>query len=442
MDWMNENSKATTGERIKPVSALYRIANNAIALFALQGLAYLISFLTIPYLLRTLGTSSFGSIAFANSVMAQFVLLTDFGFASSATRLVAIYADDRKRLGSLFSEVMGVKFILLGVSASVCCVLVLCFAKFRPDRVILAVAFLQVFGAVLFPSWLFQGMERMRLITGISLATRLLATGLIFLLVRGPGDTVLCVACQSAGALVQGAIAIYFAVAILKIKPQIPTVDAMWQQFKDSFHPFLGASLGNLVGGSSVLFLGMFKSMAVVGTYAAVERTARAEVTALLPISQAAYPHLSQRFHEGLQQGNRAMIKLCTYLLGGSLLLVSGVALFSRPILQLLYGAKLLSQAHLFSSFSIWAFLSLLNTLLGLHYLIASGHAKSYGRSVFWSATTTVLLFAGLIPRFGSWGALTAVVVGELVQTGLMLRTIYLINTRAGDSPDQKVGLT
>ena len=124
------------------------------------------------------------------------------------------------------------------------------------------------------------------------------------------------------------------------------------------------------------------------------------------------------------------MQRLCLYLLGGAFVFVGLIALFSRPILHLLYGAKLLSQSHLFACFSIWSFLSLLNTLLGLHYLIASGHAKQYGRSVFWSALTTVALFLALIPKFGSWGSLTAVIVGELVQTALMLVTVMDINRK------------
>jgi polysaccharide transporter, PST family len=290
------------------------------------------------------------------------------------------------------------------------------------------VAFLQVVGNVLFPSWLFQGLERMRLITVISITARLISTGVIFLLVHGPADTVVSMACQSGGVLLQGMIALYFATVVLGIRPGRTSWEEIREQIKESFHPFLGASMGNLVGGSSVLFLGMYKDMSTVGGYAAIERTARAEVMAMLPASQAAYPHIAQRFHEGLAIGNRAVLRLFTWLLGGAFIFVGAIALFSRPILHLLYGAKLQGQEHLFACFSVWSFFSLLNTLLGLHYLIASGHSKEYGQSVFWSAASTILLFVTLIPRLGSWGALLAVIAGEVVQTLLMLRSVIAIN--------------
>jgi PST family polysaccharide transporter len=422
------NAKGKTDPQMARGGSLRRIADNALSLFALQGLTYLVTFLTVPYLLRTLGNSNFGSIAFANTIMAQFVLLTDFGFASSATRLVAIHVKEGKQLGTLFSAVMTVKVMLLVFSAIIVAVLALWVPRFHADRGVLAVAFLQVIGSVLFPSWLFQGLERMRLITIISIVARLISSGLLFLLVHGPQDMVLSMACQSGGVLLQGLIAIYFAFFVLHIKPARPSLSEIRYQVKDSFHPFLGASMGNLVGGSSVLFLGMFKNMATVGNYAAIERTARAEVMAMLPASQAAYPHVTQRFHESLRAGNRVFLRLCAYLLGGAFVFVGSIALFARPILHLLYGTRLLAEAHLLATFSIWSFLSLLNTLLGLHYLIASGHAKAYGRSVFWSALVTVILFVTMIPHFGSWGSLISVLAGELVQTVLMLTVIVKIN--------------
>lgn len=196
--------------------------------------------------------------------------------------------------------------------------------------------------------------------------------------------------------------------------------------------------MGNLIGGSSVLFLGFFKDMSTVGSYAGIERTARAEVMAMLPASQAAYPHMSQRFHDGLEHGNRAMLKLCAYLLGTALVFVGTIALFSKSILHLLFGNKLIAQAHLFSGFSIWSFLSLLNTLLGLHYLIASGHSKEYGRAVFWSSLITIGMFLLLIPHFVGWGALSAVVVGELVQTAMMIVSIITINKKNSKIPIEK----
>lgn len=408
-----------------------RIADNAVSLFALQGLTYLISFLTIPYLLRTLGTDHFGSVAFTSAVVWQMIVVTDFGFGSSATRLAAMHAGDKDRLNAIFGAVTGVKLLLMLGSGCVLLLLIFSAHRFYAERWLFAIAFLQVPASVFSPAWLLQGLERMRFIAGASIAARLCSAALIFALVHSPSDAALAVACQTFGVVLQGIVAFCFVLFVLRIRGTLPTRADIWAQAKDSFHPFLGASMGNLIGGSSVLFLGFFKDLATVGSYAAIERTARAEVFLLLPASQAAYPYVSQQFQKGLPFGNRAMKKLCTSLLSGAFLLVGAVALFARPILHLLYGDKMAGQVPLFASFSVWAFFSLVNTLLGLHYLIASGHAKAYGRSIFWSALLTVALFLTLIKPLAGWGALASVVAGELLQAALMLLAIRKINTDA-----------
>ena len=405
-----------------------RLADNAASLFALQGLTYLISFLTFPYLLRTLGAAHFGSVAFANAVVAQMILLTDFGFGSSATRLVAMHAGEKDRLNAILGAVTGVKLLLMLGAGLVLLLLMFGVPKFHGVRFLLAIAFLQVLGSVFSPNWLLQGLERMRFIAIASVLARLSSAMLIFVLVRGPGDAAVAVACQSFGAILQGAVAFGFVLSVLRLRGTLPTRADLWAQAKDSFHPFLGASMGNLIGGSSVLFLGFFKDLATVGSYAAVERAARAEVFVMLPASQAAYPYIAQQFQQSLAAGNRAMRKLCTWLLSGALVLVGAIALFAKPLLHLLYGNSMAGQVHLFASFSVWAFFSLVNTLLGLHYLIASGHPKAYGRSIFWSALLTVALFLVLIRPLAGWGALGAVVAGELLQTALMLLAIRKIN--------------
>ena len=405
-----------------------RIVDNAASLFALQGLTYLISFLTFPYLIRTLGPGRFGSVALVNAVVAQMILLTDFGFSASATRLVAIHAQEKDRVNAIFSAVTGVKLLLMLCSGLLLLLLIVVAPKFRAERFLLAIAFLQVPANVFSPTWLLQGLERMRFIAIASVVARLCSAGLIFLLVHAPGDVAVAVACQSFGAVLQGAIALFFVIFVLKLRSTRPTRSELWAQAKDSFHPFLGSSMGNLIGGSSVLFLGFFRDLTTVGSYAAIERAARAEVFVMLPASQATYPYIAQQFRLGYAFGNRAMLKLCVYLLSGALLFVGAIALFSKPILHLLYGETMAAQAPLFGFFSVWAFLSLVNTLLGLHYLIASGHSKVYGRSIFWSALLTVVLFLVLIRPLGGWGALTAVVAGEVLQAALMLLAIWKIN--------------
>ena len=151
------------------MSALKR---NMLSLFTLQGAAYLLPLIAIPYLVRVLGPTAYGRIAFAQAFVQYFVLLTDYGFNLSATRSIALTKGDRRALSRIFSSVIAAKLCLAAVGW---CVLELA-CLFSPDlarhHALFVVCYLAVLGNALFPVWLFQGIERMGYITAFSIAAR------------------------------------------------------------------------------------------------------------------------------------------------------------------------------------------------------------------------------------------------------------------------------
>jgi PST family polysaccharide transporter len=407
-----------------------RLMDNIFSLYSLQGLNYLLPLVVTPFLVRRLGADRFGAVAFAVATMQQFVMLTDFGFNFSATRYVAIHKDDVAAVSRCFSAVMTVKLLLVGLSAAILAVLLETIPKMHAEWRVFLVGFLMVAGNALFPSWAFQGLERMRFVAIATAAARLALIPLVFVVVHGPGDYLKAAGLQSGSYLLSAAIGFPLLYRIYPLKWRWPGWRAMGHEMRESFHPFLGAAMGNLIGGSSVLFLGMFKGLAVVGGYSAMERVARAEVMGFAPMMQAVYPHVSGKFASSHAEGRRSMVKWTALPLVLGAIGMGGVAIFARPLVELAYGAKLLPYAHVLQWFSLWAFLALANNLLGVQYLLSSGNSKPFGWSVTVSALVTVALFLILIPRTVTGGALIAVIAGEAVQLGIGLWSIGRIERR------------
>jgi PST family polysaccharide transporter len=62
-----------------------RLFENSLSLFALQAANYILPFITIPYLIRILGTEKFGLTVFASAMMQYLAVFTDYGFNFTAT---------------------------------------------------------------------------------------------------------------------------------------------------------------------------------------------------------------------------------------------------------------------------------------------------------------------------------------------------------------------
>nr|WP_269459748.1 oligosaccharide flippase family protein [Dialister massiliensis] len=63
------------------------LVENIFSMLTLRGLEYILSFLLVPYMLRTLGPTNYGAIAFMQSVVAYFNLFIDFGFPNCNNKL-------------------------------------------------------------------------------------------------------------------------------------------------------------------------------------------------------------------------------------------------------------------------------------------------------------------------------------------------------------------
>ena len=95
-----------------------KFITNFFSLATLQGLNYILPLLTLPYLVRILGTEKFGILAFATAIVSYFIVLTDYGFNFTATREVSLNRESSEKLDEIFSSVMTVSYTHLTLPTS------------------------------------------------------------------------------------------------------------------------------------------------------------------------------------------------------------------------------------------------------------------------------------------------------------------------------------
>ncbi len=153
-----------------------KIIKNFLSLFTLQCLNYILPLMTIPYLARVLGAENYGKTIFAMAIIINFQVICDYGFNMSATRNISINRENKSEIEHIFSAVISIKCIFTIIGAVILTIMIFIIPRLKEDYMLYYFTYISVVGNVLFPVWLFQGIEDMKYITYINVAVKLIST--------------------------------------------------------------------------------------------------------------------------------------------------------------------------------------------------------------------------------------------------------------------------
>lgn len=388
------------------------LKRNIISLFTLQGAAYLLPLIAIPYLVRVLGPSGYGRIAFAQAFVQYFVLLTDYGFNLSATRSIALERNDPEALSRIFSSVILAKLGLAALGWGLLELACAAFPGLGSQRVLFSVCYAAVLGNALFPVWLFQGIERMGYITAFSVAARSITVLGIFMLVKGSGDMVVAAALLSAPALLSAALALPMIPRIARIRWVCPPLSEVRRAFAQGWHIFTATFGGALYNNSNTFVLGLVAPAPVVGYFAAADKLIRAVQGLIYPVSEAAYPHVAVLATRSRESAFRFVGKLLGLLSIGTTIAAVFLYFGATPIVRLALGSSFTPAAQIVRMLAPWPLLIALNVIFGALFVVQLG----LGRLLTLSIVLPGLLHVALLYPVARY-------LGPLGVAGFMLLT-------------------
>jgi len=308
-----------------------KVFNNAFFLTIIQTVNYLLPLITVPYLVRVLGTERFGFIAFAGSLMAYFQIIIDYGFNLSATREVSLHKKDTPWLSNHFFSVLAVKSTLALICLAVLGIIVFGIPRFHNESLFYFLLFIGLVGNILFPVWFFQGMEEMGYITFFNLIARLITTVLYFVLIKTPNDYLWMAWLGVIASWSTGVASIIFALKRYSIRFFVPGLASYKACLAGGFRIFITQISVSLFTNTNTFLLGLFTNNVVVGHYAIGEKIVRAVVFLSAPIGGAIYPRVSVLFGESKERALGFLRKI----------LIAGIGFFGLMSGVLFVGADL-----------------------------------------------------------------------------------------------------
>jgi polysaccharide transporter, PST family len=399
-----------------------RLAGNIFSLGVLQSANYILPLLTLPYLVRVLGPEYFGLLAFATATNAYFMLITDYGFNLSATRQVSIHRDNQDKVNEIFSSVMMIKTGLMIISFGLMLLLVFSFEKFSQHWKVYFITFGLVIGQVLFPVWLFQGMERMKYITYLNISSKAFFTVSIFIFVEEQADYLLVPLLTSMGFIVTGIWSLYL------VKKEF-SVSFIWQnsstlklQLTEGWHIFFSSMAISLYTIFTTFLLGLFTNNTVVGYFAGANKIVQGINGLVSPISHAIYPLICKKMQENKQAG-LAFIHKTTWVVGTGMFIVSFLLFYlAEPIVNLLLGQEYQQSILLLQIMAFLPFLVVLSNMMAVQGLYSLGLYKLVSKyTLFVSLLHVVLLSISTLYLY-EYGAVFTMVFSEIL---IVLLSMY-----------------
>lgn len=398
-----------------------RLVNNILSLYMLQGLNYIIPLAVLPYLVRTLGMRTFGLIAFSQSFAQYFTILTDYGFNYSATRFIAQNKENSQNISRVFCRVYIIKFFLMCLGLFALLAVLTLVPRFREDAVFFLTGYLAVLGSVLFPTWYFQGIERMQYISILTGIPRVASGILLFVFIHSPKDGLLAITIQSTGTVAAGALGIWFALRNLQIQFHWPSWVDLRETLVDGWHLFVSTAAISLYTNTNVFLVGLLAGNVQAGYFSAAEKMIRAINGLIGPISQAIFPHINSLVRRS-KEAALAFISKSLAWMGGLTLIPSLLMLvLAKPITLLCLGGGGGGSVLVVRWIALLPFMIATSNVLGVQTMVPFGLDRQFSYILISAGLLNVAMAIPLVLRFAAQGAGASVLITEAVVTITMI---------------------
>ncbi|WP_395074245.1 oligosaccharide flippase family protein [Flavobacterium sp.] len=396
---------------------------NSVYLYFGQGINFILPLLVLPYLIKTLSSQSFGIYSFAFAFTQFSLLFVDFGFNISATKNIAENVLNPKKTKMTFWNVTSVKCFFMLVSLLFTFTILLSFSKFSYYKEAVLINFITVIGTILYPTWLFQGINKLKAMTIINIISKLITYPFVFIFVTNSTDFLQAIFIQSLSFLVAGLLSLIYLIKYQKFLFEGGVYNVkkhfMKNEIKDSFSIFLSNSSISLYTNSLTIFLGFFYTPNSVGIFSSMERLIRTIVFGVLaPINQAAFPIIINLKKESLPQAKDFFLKIFFFVVTLVVLVYIFIYFFNSEIINKFFHQYKNSESSIFIYFAAIIFPIAMGSVFGQLGLLGLGNElqkKIFSRIYIYIGIFSLPLSLFLIYKLDYLGAIYSMVFVEFL---------------------------
>ncbi len=393
----------------------------------LQIFSLLAPLITYPYLVRVLGRELYGVVLTAQMLASYVSIFVDFGSNDVCAKHVSINRDDNIKLSEILSSVLFARFGIWIVCFFIYFIIVSVVPSYREHFILFLLTYFLSIQEFLFPQFFFQGFEKMKFTTYITIGIRLFFICLVFIVVRDPSDVLFVPILYSIGYLLGGIASLYIIHYRLNVHISKPSFKQMLYYVKDSSAIFATNLICTIKDKLNYLLVGTCVGMSDVVIYdLGVKINGFIEKPAGI-IRVVLFPRIAKT--RSLRNLKLSII----FTLGIVTTLVLLVNLFLPWIVQFFIGSNEIDLLPL-RLFSFAPILASISVMIAINYFVAFGHNKY----VLFSIIITTVVYVLVLMAFLLFGRLNSIysfiIIALISYFAEFLYRIYVFNKMSKNS--------
>ncbi|MCS4435661.1 oligosaccharide flippase family protein [Aquiflexum gelatinilyticum] len=275
---------------------------NFIFLITIQASNIVITLISMPLLIQSIGVDGFGLVNLSLSVIILANILVGFGYNLSGPREVALLQNDKESLSHVVSNVVFSKVLMALLATIGLIVAVFGLNMFKEYQWILLFSVLLLFSEATLPLWFFQGMEKMKLISIANVFSKLLYLMGIVLFIHAPDSAKWVNFIMGASGLGVNILLLLYIHYMLEIRFYKPKFLQLFASLKDNGLLFLSNIATHISVHGGLIILSFFSVAEVLGMFSLAERISM--VLRMFPsmVIHSIYPNTSKLLKDDIRQ--------------------------------------------------------------------------------------------------------------------------------------------
>lgn len=376
-----------------------------------QILLMIVPLITTPYLSRVLGADGIGTVSYAESVSAYFVLFAALGLNLFGQREISYVQDNKEKRSIVFWET----FILQCITSFAVIIGYIIFSLRQANPCLYFVLVFNLLSVTVNVAWFFQGIEEFSKIVSRNIIFKIINVIYIFLVVKSDVDLIYYLFGLTFFAFL-GDVSLWLYLPRYIGLPKWQDLRPM-RHLKVVFSLFVPVIAIKVYTVLDKVMIGVITKDAFEnGYYEQAFKIAKLTQTIVTALGTVMIPRIGYEFERGnADEVRRLMYRGYKFVWFLGIPLSLGLICISANLVPWFYGDNYQKVVPLLNILSFFAVIIGISNVTGNQYLIPTKQQNIFTVSVAIGAVTNFLLNLILIKRFQSIGAAIASVVAEIV---------------------------